>query len=363
LANYEGVYLAISQAKKREAQPYEVVQEYIHEYFPRKCRHLSQQLKLGTGNEKGSSYASYQSCTTLPSLDEDITFTPGSMFQFNDSEINTPFRSVPLNEQNKSKRIVALTPSKFCNKSLGTPQRIPVDKIRLSSTEDTVIKSLEAAFDNPSGSLEEDSQSLTSNPIEEDKDTEYQADQNESDVNDRSIPPVSNISQNQTLFGSTPYKTRNQSLMECTPLKGQYCPSDPPQTPLLKTQLSEEEVNPIEYLRSTYPMMTSQDILQICQAIKPEDLLDNIDCVNFTDIDTSMFDRADDTENSLRRYSFVKFTKSSLCVQLNTVQRYGHLYGSSVVPKSQYDPTPVRRSKRLETKTPQTATKKYNRKI
>jgi len=350
LANYEGVYLAISQAKKREAQPYEVVQEYIHQYFPRKCRHLSQQLKLGIENEEG---------TTLPSFDEDITFTPGSMFQFNDSEIsNTPFRSVQLNEQSKSsKRIVALTPSKFCNKSLGTPQRVPVGTISLSSNEDNFIKSLEGAFDNPSVSLEEDSQSLTTNRIEEDKDT---VSQNESEGNNTFIPPVSN---NQTSNECTPYKTRNQPLNECTPFKEQNFPSDLPQTPLLKTQLSEEEVNPVEYFRSAYPMMTSEDILQICRAIKSEDQLENIDGFKFTDIDTSMFDKTVDTENSLRRYSFVKFTKSSLCVQLNTVQRYGHLYGSSVVPKSQCDPTPVRRSKRLESKTPQTATKKYNRKI
>jgi len=56
LANYEGVYLAISQAKKRQSQPYDVVQEYIHEYFPRKCRHLSEHLKLGIGNEEGNSF-------------------------------------------------------------------------------------------------------------------------------------------------------------------------------------------------------------------------------------------------------------------------------------------------------------------
>jgi len=302
---------------------------------------------LGIGNE-GNSISLGQSFSTVSCLDEDISFTPGSMFQFNDVDIITPFQTVPvLSDQNKSRRIVALTPSKFCPKSIGTPQRIPVDNIR-NLSEDNVIKNLGSSFDNPSVSLEDSHQSQ--------KEEQQTSEDNPED------PPSSVIE-------CTPFKVQKDKLsqlseIECTPFKGprqNTANKEPPQTPSIKVQsTSEEEVNPVEYLRSKYPAMTAEDIVQICKSIKPEDQLENIDAIQFQDIDTSIFERVDDeqTENSLRRYSFVKFTKSSLSVQLKTVQRYGHYYGSSVVPKNQHDPTPVRRSKRLESKTPQTASKK-----
>jgi len=322
---------------------------------------------LGIKNEEASSYALSQPSANLSSFEEDITFTPGSMFVFKDSEIITPFQSTQIFESNnsKSKRIVALTPSKFCPKSIGTPQRVPVALNQSYSEENDIIKNLESSFDNPLVTLEE-----SPNQNEEDNEN-IPSPKNENELYPPSSPPVEptpfySLPQNNSILDCTPFKPPNESLLiEVTPFKAKKDLSDiSTQTPGLKSQTSEEEVNPVLYLRSTYPNMTSEDILQICQAIKPEDQLENIDTFQFTDIDTAIFDRTDDyTQNSLRRYSFVKFTKSSLCVQLNTVGRYGHHYGSSLVPKSQYDPTPVRRSKRLEAKTPQTATKKSNRKI
>jgi len=147
--------------------------------------------------------------------------------------------------------------------------------------------------------------------------------------------------------------------IECTPCKRYN--HDPPETPIIKEESLDEKVNPVEYLRSTYPTITSEEILQICQAIKPEEQLENInDGEEFRDIDPSMFERGED--DTLRRYSYIKFTESSLCYQLKTLPRYGHLYGTSVVPRSKKDPTPVRRSLRLEAKTPQSVsnTKKAN---
>jgi len=325
LASYDGVVTALGQAKLRHAEPYDVLEEYITEFFPRKCHQLKRCLVSGLlANSTNNNNDSAVLC-----LDNDIAFTPGSKFNFGESENYTPQTGF-IYDSSKYRPIISVTPSKFCNKSLGTPGRVPVDSINASCSEDNVIKKLENSFvTQPDLS---NSQIL-----------------NETQLNaQRDISLPDNKTEAETTLNS-------QIQEEGTPCKRYNY--DPPETPTIKEESFDEKVNPVEYLRSTCPTITTEEILQICQAIKPEEQLENINAdEQFRDIDPSMFVRGEE-DDTLRRYSYVKFTESSLCHQLKILPRYGHLYGTSVVPRSKKDPTPVRRSLRLEAKTPQSVSK------
>jgi len=326
LASFSGVEMALSQALRRHVEPFDVVQEYIKEYFPRKCVHGSQMLKLGLNMEDCSNVPNNINTLESTGLFDAITFTPGYLFKF-EPDVVTPSTS---STRNKSRLVISLTPSKFSIKSIGNPQRITVDS--LTCSDDGIIKNLEDSFiisqsDIVAGSLPieaNSSESVIETVLMNTEDTENEKD----NIQEKAIMDTS---------------------VESTPCEEESSPQS--------AESDLIQVNPVEFLRSADPTLSAKGIIKICKAIQPEDQLENFQSEEFNEIDPDIFDKEDDdTRKSLRRYSIVKFTSSSLYSQLRKLKhtKYSKYFGSTTISINQQDPTPVRRSKRLldEAKTP-----------
>jgi len=267
---------------------------------------------------------SFKDCSNVPNNTNTLTsglfddFTPAHVFMF-DPEYDTPSSTNSIESMRNRHNIILVTPSKLSCKPIGTPQRVPVESLLLP-TQETIIRNLENSFTN----ITQSDTSLPSEP-------EIQTD------------PINNENTTQESLPIDP-------LVESP---GKVNTTVVPSTPKVEV---EEEVNLVEYLQTTRPDLSSKEIVNICKDLKPEDELEN----EFPDLQPKNFDFKDedeDTRKSLFRYSIVKFSSSSVSAQLAQLGKYPHKFGTTTVPKSKNDPTPVRRSNRLKGKSPGTTSK------
>jgi len=157
LGSYKGVEGALCKALKLHAEPFDVLFEYIQDYFPRKCAHTAKHLRVCLNT---------QDCSNVPNNTNTLTSglfddcTPAHVFNF-DPEYDTPSSTNSIESMRNRHNIILVTPSKLSNNPIGTPQRVPIESIL--PTQEMIIRNLENSFTNTTQS----DTSLPSEPEDE----------------------------------------------------------------------------------------------------------------------------------------------------------------------------------------------------